>query len=128
MTNKIKISSNRNFGIVFFVVFLLIGIYPLINNGEVRFWSIVISLIFLTLGLINSRILSPLNILWAKFGILLGKFISPIVMGMVFFFIVTPTGVIMRIFKKDLLNLKKSNKSTYWISRSKIKSSMKDQF
>ena len=74
MTNKIKISSNKSFGIVFFVVFLLIGIYPLINNGELRFWSIIISLIFLTLGLINSRILSPLNILWAKFGILLGKF------------------------------------------------------
>ncbi len=128
MTNEIKISSNKSFGIVFFVVFLLIGIYPLINNGEVRFWSIVISIIFLFLGLINSRILSPLNILWAKFGILLGKFISPVIMAIVFFFIVTPTGIIMRFLRKDLLKLKKSNKNTYWINRSKIKTSMKDQF
>ncbi len=128
MTSKTKISSNKSFGIVFFVVFLLIGIYPLIYNGEIRFWSIVISIIFLFLGLINSSILSPLNILWAKFGILLGKFISPIVMAIVFFLIVTPTGIIMRFLKKDLLKLKKSNKNTYWVDRSKIKSSMKDQF
>ena len=123
-----KIGSNRSFGIVFFVVFLLIGLYPLVNDGNLRIWSIVLSLIFLILGLLGSNILTPLNKIWFKFGILLGNFVSPIVMGIVFFAIVTPTSLIMRALGKNLLNLKKSNKKTYWIERSKIKSLMKNQF
>ena len=125
---KIKISSNKNFGIVFFVVFLIIALYPLLENESVRVWSIILSVIFLILGLLNSTILSPLNKVWFKFGIALGNFVSPIVMGLVFFIVVTPISIIMRILKKDLLNLKKSNKKTYWIERSKIKSKMKNQF
>ena len=88
--SKIKVGSNKSFGIVFFVFFLIIGLYPLINEDNVRIWSIVISIIFLILGLVNSQILTPLNILWFKFGMLLGKFVSPIVMGLVFFLVVTP--------------------------------------
>jgi len=125
---KIKISSNKNFGIVFFVVFLIIALYPLLENESVRVWSIILSVIFLILGLLNSTILSPLNKVWFKFGIALGNFVSPIVMGLVFFIVVTPISIIMRILKKDLLNLKKSNKKTYWIERSKIESKMKNQF
>ena len=126
--DDIKISSNRSFGIVFFIVFILIAFYPLINQGEVRTWSVLVSLFFLIFGVINSKILTPLNQVWFKFGILLGRFVSPVVMGAVFFVVVTPTSVIMKVLQKNLLNLKKGNKKTYWIERSKIKSKMKNQF
>jgi len=126
--DNIKISSNRSFGIVFFVVFFLIALYPLINNEDIRIWSLIISLIFLILGLINSRILNPLNKLWFKFGILLGKIVSPIIMGIIFFLVVTPIGFIMRILGKDLLNLKFNSNKTYWIEKKDSKSSMKKQF
>ena len=125
---EIKRSSNKNFGIVFFVVFIIIGFWPLLDINTYRLWAIIIAVIFLTLGLINSRILTPLNILWFKFGIFLGKIVSPIVMGVIFFFIVTPIAILMRISKKDLLNLKFNNKETYWIKKSNYKSKMKNQF
>ena len=125
---NIKIGTNKSFGIVFFVFFFIVSMFPLLNDGNIRFWSLIISIIFLILGILNSKILTPLNQVWFKFGILLGRFVSPVVMGIVFFAIVTPTSVIMRILQKNLLNLKKSNKKTYWIERSKIKSKMKNQF
>ena len=127
MSEKIKVSSNKSFGIVFSIFFAAVALYPLINHEEFRLWAIVISIIFLILGLINSVVLTPLNLIWFKFGIFLGKFISPIVMGLVFFCVVTPTGLIMRLFKKDLLNLKIDKKKSYWIER-KTKSEMKNQF
>tara|TARA_Y100000816_G_scaffold284414_1_gene262555 strand:- start:18 stop:401 length:384 start_codon:yes stop_codon:yes gene_type:complete len=126
--NDVKIGSNKSFGIVFFVVFLLIGLYPLINADGIRVWSIIISLVFLILGLTNSKILNPLNKLWFKFGILLGKIISPLVMGIIFFLVVTPIGILMKLLKKDLLNLKFNNKETYWIEKNEPKSKMKNQF
>ena len=126
--DDIKISSNRSFGIDFFVVFLLIALYPLINNDGIKIWSLFISLIFLILGLLNSKILTPLNKLWAKFGIFLGKIISPIIMGIIFFFVVTPTGLIMRILGKDILNLKYNKNKSYWIEKNGPKSKMKNQF
>ena len=126
--DDIKISSNRSFGIVFFIVFFLIALYPLINNEDIRIWSLIISLIFLILGLINSRILNPLNKLWFKFGILLGKIVSPIIMGIIFFLVVTPIGFIMRILGKDLLNLKFNANKSYWIEKTGPKSKMKNQF
>jgi len=126
--DEIKISSNRSFGIVFFIVFLLIALYPLLKGNDLRIWSLVISFIFLILGLINSKILTPLNRLWFKFGLLLGKFISPLIMGIIFFIVVTPIGIIMRLLKKDLLNLKYNKKETYWIDKSGPKSKMKNQF
>ena len=126
--DEIKISSNRSFGIVFFIVFLLIGIYPFLNGSDLRIWSLLISLVFLILGLINSKILTPLNKLWFKFGLFLGKIISPLVMGFIFFIVVTPTGIIMRLMRKDLLNLKYNQKKTYWIDKTGPKSKMKNQF
>ena len=126
--NEIKISTNRNFGLVFFILFLIIAIYPFLKGGNIQIWSLIISIIFLILGLLNSKILSPLNKIWFKFGIILGNFVSPIVMGIIFFLIVTPTSFVMKILGKNLLNLKKNNKDSYWIERSKIKSKMKDQF
>ena len=125
---EIKIGSNRNFGIVFFIVFLLIGLWPLLSKGEIRIWSLSIAIIFFILGLLNSKLLNPLNKAWFKFGIFLGNFIAPIVMGIIFFFVVTPTGILMRIFGKDLLNLNKNKEKTYWIEKKQIKSSMKNQF
>ena len=127
--NDNKISSNKSFGIVFFIVFLIISIYPLIiYDGNIRIWSLIVSIIFLILGLLNSKILTPLNFIWYKFGLLLGKIISPLVLIMIFFFVVTPIGIIMRILGKDLLNLKFNNKKTYWVQKSEPKSSMKNQF
>ena len=128
MKNKIKISSNKSFGIVFFIFFLIIALWPLINDGNIRLWSLIVSIIFLILGIINSKILTPLNYLWFKFGLLLGKVVSPIVLGIIFFFVVTPTGIIMRLIGKDILNIKKNNLNTYWIEKKNEKSSMKNQF
>ena len=128
MSENIKVSSNRSFGLVFFVVFLIIAIYPITKNAEIRLWSLITSLIFLFLGILNSNLLSPLNKIWFKFGLFLGRIISPIVMGFIFFFVVTPTSIIMKAFKKDLLRLKFNNKKSYWIEKKQIKSKMKDQF
>ena len=127
MNKKIKVSSNKSFGIVFFIFFIAVAFYPLLNNEEYRLWALIISLVFLFLGLVNSSFLTPLNLLWFKFGMLLGRIISPIVMALVFFVVVTPTGFIMKLFQKDLLQLKKRNKKSYWIER-KSKSEMKNQF
>ena len=126
--DEIKIGSNKSFGIVFSIVFLLISIYPLINDENIRYWSLLISFVFLVLGLLNSKILTPLNKIWFKFGILLGKIISPFIMGIIFFFVVTPIGLLMRILKKDLLNLRFNNDKSYWIKKKGPKSKMKNQF
>ena len=126
--NSIKISSNRSFGIIFFIVFLLIAIYPLTKNGEIKIWFAIISLIFLILGLLNSKILSPLNQFWFKFGIFLGKIISPLIMGIIFFLMVTPIGLIMRLLGKDLLNLRYNVNKSYWVEKKGSKSKMKNQF
>ena len=125
---ELKIGSNKSFGIVFFIVFLLVAIYPLINNSEIRIWSLITAVIFLILGLTNSKVLTPLNKLWFKFGLLLGKVVSPLIMGIIFFLVVTPIGLIMRIIGKDLLNLKFNNKKSYWIEKTGPKSKMKNQF
>ena len=126
--NNIKLGSNRSFGIVFFVVFLLIALYPLTNSEGIIVWSVIISFIFLVLGLLNSKILTPLNKLWFKLGIFLGKVISPIIMGIIFFLVVTPTGLIMRLLGKDVLNLKYNKNQSYWIEKKGPKSKMKNQF
>jgi len=127
--SKIKIGSNRNFGIVFFIVFLVVSLWPLTYGEPIRIWSAIISLVFLILGLMNSKLLTPLNQLWFKFGIILGAIVAPIVMGFVFFLVVTPIGLVMRIAGKDLLNKKyDKKKETYWIKRDKPVSTMKKQF
>jgi len=124
---KINISSNRSFGLVFFAVFLIISTWPLLDNQDIRIWSLIVSLIFLILGILNSNILKPFNKIWFKFGMFLGNIVSPLVMGLVFFLVVVPTGFIMRLFGKDLLKLKKNKNNTYWIEKN-YKSNMKDQF
>ena len=128
MQEKIKLPSNRNFGLVFFIVFMVIALWPLLNQSEIRYWSLSISLIFLLLGIMNSKLLTPLNKIWFKFGLLLGSIISPIIMGIVYFLIVTPTGFIMRVIGKDVLNLKKNTKNSYWLEKNNKNNNMKKQF
>ena len=125
---NIKTSSNKSFGIVFFIVFIIISLYPLVNQEDIRIWSLFIAFIFLILALLNSKILTPMNKIWTRFGLFLGNFISPIVMGIIFFFVVTPIGLLLRLFGKDVLNLKKNKFSTYWIKKTNQKSSMDKQF
>ncbi len=126
--SEIKIGTNRSFGIVFFIFFIIISIWPLKSGEPITYWALILSLIFLILGLINSKILTPLNKIWFKFGIFLGNIISPIIMGFIYFFVVTPIGFFMRIIGKDILNLKKNNNKSYWIEKKKTQSNMKKQF
>ena len=128
MKNKIKIGSNRSFGVVFFIVFFLISIYLFLNNGSVYYWLLFLSLAFLILGLLNSKLLYPFNFIWFKFGILLGRIVSPIIIGIIFFLVVTPTSILLKIFGKDVLKLKYNNSKTYWLDKNEPKSKMKNQF
>ena len=109
-------------------MFFLIGIWPLFKENDYRLWSLIISIIFLILGLLNSNLLGPLNNLWIKFGEILGKFIAPIVMMIVFFIFLTPVSFVVKLFGKDLLQIKLFKKSSYWINRKKNIGSMKKQF
>ena len=118
--NKVKISSNRNFGLVFFIACLVVSLWPLIYGEPIRIWLVIISMVFLILGLMNSKLLTPLNKLWFKFGMILGAIVAPIVMGFIFFLVVTPIGLVMRIMGKDLLN-KKYDKKKILIGLTDIK-------
>ena len=129
LNKKHKISSNRSFGLVFFAVFLIVALWPLKYGEDFRLWSLSLSIIFLILGVLNSKLLTPLNKLWFKFGIFLGSIVSPVVMGMVYFIVVTPVGIFMRLLGKDLLKISKvKNSPTYWIEGDKQQDSMKKQF
>ena len=123
-----EISSNRSFGILFSLVFLVIALWPIIYNGSIRIWPVPVSFIFLVLGLLNSKLLNPLNFVWVKFGELLGIIIAPLVMALIYFIILTPIGLFMRLIGKDLLNTKFSKNRSYWIKREKKIGSMKRQF
>ena len=123
-----KVNSNRGFGIVFCVVFLLISFWPSIEGQSLRIWALTVSLIFLVLGLLNSKLLSPFNLIWVKFGEVLGRIIAPIAMSIVYFIIITPIGFFMRLIGKDLLRTKFSKNKSYFIKREKNIGSMKKQF
>ena len=122
--------QNRGFGLLFFIVFLVLALWPLRNGEEINFYLIFIALIFLLLGLINSKMLTPLNKRWIKFGEILGRIIAPIVMAIVYFLILTPISLLVRLFGKDLIGMKFSNdiKKSYWIKRKKHLGSMDKQF
>tara|TARA_Y100001936_G_scaffold122908_1_gene120132 strand:- start:2206 stop:2574 length:369 start_codon:yes stop_codon:yes gene_type:complete len=121
-------SSNRSFGILFFIVFLIVGLWPLKNGGDPSQLFLIISGIFLILGLLNSKILTPLNKIWVKFGELLGKIIAPLVMAIIYFIILTPISLFLRIIGKDLLNLKLNKDNSYWKKRDKNIGTMDKQF
>ena len=128
MKKEFNLPTNKNFGLVFSLVFLIISLWPLISQNEIRYWALILSVIFLMLGLLNSTILLPLNKMWIRFGIFLGNIISPIMMGIIYFFVVTPTGFVLRALKKDVLRIKKNNKETYWVKKEDPKSNMENQF
>ena len=122
-------STNKSFGLLFFIVFLILGLWPLKNGESLNYYFILISLIFLILGIINSSLLTPLNRLWVKFGEILGLIIAPIVMAIVYFIILTPVSLIVRLFGKDLLGINfTKNSNSYWIERKKKLGSMDKQF
>ena len=129
MKSFINIYKKNNiiFGLIFFVLFLIIGLYPLKSDGIVRIWSIILSLVFLIITIIRPNLFIFLNKLWIQFGLLIGKIISPIIMGFVFFLVVTPVGLLVRILKKDVMGLKRGE-SSYWINRNDKVQSMKKQF
>ncbi len=122
-------SSVKSFGILFFIVFFLIGVWPLFKGFDLRWWSIIISLVFLILGIIKSKFLIPLNKYWIKLGEFLGKIIAPIIMLLIFFILITPLSILLKIFSKDLLNLQmKKSEDSYWIERKQDLGPMKNQF
>ena len=125
--NNISKKHNITFGILFFILFLIIGLYPLKSDEFIRIWFVVLSLVFLIITIIRPNLFTFLNKLWIQFGILLGKIISPIVMGLVFFCVITPIGILMKIFKKDIMGLKRVT-SSYWINRENETQNMKKQF
>lgn len=129
MDKKIKISSNKSFAVVFSLVFLIVGLFPLINNEGLRYWSLFLSLVLLILGFRNSIILTPLNFIWFKFGILLGKIFAPVVMGFVYFLVVYPTNLLLKFFKNNHMGVKyNKDMVSYWVNVENNKSNMKDQF
>ena len=123
-----KKENNKSFGILFFIIFLLVALWPLINSDFIRLWALGIASIFLVLGIINSKILTPFKKGWIKLGEILGKIIAPIVMGFIYFIIITPIGLLMRLVGKDVLNLKFNKNDSYWIKRAKNINTMKRQF
>ena len=123
-----EISSNKSFGFIFGSIFFLIGLYFYITSGEIKNWLLIISVLFFIAAIIYPNLLKPLNYFWFKFGIYLSKIANPIIMGIIFFLVVTPIGIVMKIFKKDLLNLKFNNEKTYWLKKGGPKSKMKNQF
>ena len=129
MKNLFNINRKNNitFGILFFILFLILGLYPLVSSKPIRVWSVVLSLVFLIITIIKPNLFTFLNKLWIKFGVLLGKIISPVIMGLVFFFVVTPIGIFVKILKKDVMGLKRGE-SSYWITREDKIQSMKKQF
>ena len=127
--NNIKAGSIKSFGIVFFLVFIIIALYPLLNENNIRVWSLFVGFIFLFLGIANSPLLKPFNLIWFKFGLSLGKLIAPIVMGIVYFIVVFPTFLLLKLFKRNYLNIKyQRNKSSYWTIVNDKGTTMKDQF
>ena len=129
--DEIKTGSNRSFGIIFSIFFALVAIYLFYKFKNINYLIIFLSLSFLILGLLNSKVLTPLNILWLKFGLFLGKIFSPVIMAIVFFVVVTPLALLAKLVKKDFLGLDKKNnikKNSYWIKKEKYNNSMKDQF
>ncbi len=124
--------SDRAFGLVFAVVFAAIALYPLLAGNPPRLWSLVIAAAFAAVALLRAGLLAPLNRLWTRFGLLLHRIVSPLVLGFMYFAVLTPTGLLLRLAGKDLLALKRDPAAaSYWIPRTPpgpAPESLKQQF
>lgn len=129
---EVRGSSDRSFGVVFTVVFALIGLFPLLGGGELRLWALGVAGAFLLAALVVPRVLAPLNRLWFRFGMLLHRVVSPLVMGIVYFAVFTPLGALMRALGKRPLALSFDRSAeSYWIVRESAEppsETMKRQF
>ena len=115
---RLEGSSDRSFGLVFAGFFLIIACWPLLHREEPRGWAFVISVVFAVIALLKPALLAGINRLWIKLGVLLGKVVSPIVLGVLFYCVLTPVGSIMRLTGKDALRLKRDHSmKSYWIPR-----------
>ena len=129
---EVRLGSERSFGIVFAVVFTIIGLLPLIKSGAPHYWSLGVAAGFLVVAFLIPKVLAPLNRFWFRIGLLLHAIINPIIMGLMFYVVITPTGFVMRLLGKDILRLKFDQKAeSYWIERESpesVDSSFKNQF
>ena len=130
--DEIKGPTDRSFGITFAVVFSIVGLFPLLRGRDPRVWALAIAALFLAVALLHPAVLAPLNRLWLRFGLLLHRVVSPLVMGMLFYLVVTPTGFLLRLFGKRPLRLQfEPAADTYWIPRQPpgpAPDTMKNQF
>ena len=130
--SEAKMLSERSFGLIFTGIFLIVGVFPLITGGSYRQWALIVAAMFAVPALLLPAILAPLNRLWVKFGLLMHTIVNPILMGLVFFIAVLPTGLILRLLGKDPMHRKfDASKQSYWVNREKdslSKESFKDQF
>ncbi len=113
-----KGGSDRAFGVVFAVVFLLLALYPLLDGGTVRLWALGLAAAFLALALVRPALLAPLNALWTRLGLVLHKIVNPLVLGLMFFAVLTPTALLLRLFGKDLVGRSfDRQRASYWVER-----------
>jgi energy-coupling factor transporter transmembrane protein EcfT len=123
---NVSVKNNIIFGLLFFFLFLIVGVYPLKTGGSVKIWSIILSIVFLLVTIAKPNLFTFLNKAWIQFGFIIGKIVSPIIMALIFFFVITPTGMVLRLLRKDSINEK--NKLSYWKNRDYKIQNMKKQF
>ncbi len=126
--NNNNMRSNKFFGLIFCFIFLLISFYPIINGGNIRVWALIISLIFFVLSSFFSVYLTSLKIIWIKIGTFIGLFISPLIIAVIFFLVVTPISLLLKLLNKDILNLRFNGDNTYWRERKNYTVNMEKQF
>lgn len=125
----VKPGSEKSFGFLLSAVLVLIGLYPLLSGGQVRWWSLISAAILASLALTYPKLLAKPNYWWFKFGMFLGGLIAPIVMAVVYLATIVPMGIILKLADKDLLRLKSDNSvKSYWIKRDTPLQPMKYQF
>ena len=123
-----KKSSSKSFGYLFFGLFLILSLWPVLNDNSINFLFLSISAVFFILTILKAKILDFLNNYWIKLGELLGRVVAPIIMFAVFFVIVTPLSLLTKLLKKDLLNMRFNDSKTYWANKVKKIVSMDKQF
>ena len=126
---EVRQGYERNFGLVFAAIFVIVGLFPLLMGGPIRWWAMAVATIFMLITLYRTQWLVKPNHYWFKFGMLLGAIVAPVVMALVFIVTVVPVGFVMRALRKDLLSLRIDRQATsYWLPRKTPIHPMKNQF